>query len=167
MGIKNKIGIAGIILSLAAFSACGDSAEQVIELDPSVSDAVCVADADCTDGLVCEEGSCVEVIAPEEPETTEPEPEPEPEEPVACAANDECESGKCSSETLTCVDACPLTMQWKTPAGQVTGQCQEFSLTFTPTPPQSCLTDVDCQDGYVCSLGQCVKPDPIPNDAWM
>ncbi|HSA59834.1 MAG TPA: hypothetical protein VLJ37_09140 [bacterium] len=151
------------VLGLAGLAACGRSDEQVIEMSEP-SESVCAADADCSEGLVCQEGACVEVVVPEGPEV---EPEPEPEGPVACAANDECESGKCSAETLTCVDACPFNKFWKTPVGQVTGACEEFSLTFKPTVAPSCVTDADCQDGYVCALGQCVKPDPNPEEGWM
>lgn len=156
---KSQLIIA--VLSVLGLAACGGSDEQVI-VAPESSESACVADADCTEGLVCQDGSCMEVIAPEEPKASQPEPEG----PVACAANDECESGKCSSETLTCVDACPFNTTWKTPMGEVTGECQEFSLTFKPASP-SCQTDADCQDGYVCALGQCVQPDPIPHEAWM
>jgi hypothetical protein len=151
------------LVSVLGLAACGGSPEQVIEV-PDASESVCVADADCSEGLVCQDGSCVEVIAPEEPA---PQPEPEPEGPVACAANDECASGKCSAETLTCVDACPFNTTWKTPMGQVTGACEEFSLTFKPAVAPSCLSDADCQDGYVCALGQCIQPDPVPNEGWM
>jgi hypothetical protein len=137
--------------------------------------AVCISNAECQSGFVCQNGACVGAGQPNG---------------TACSADSQCASGICASG-VCCSTACSGPCRAcnivagscvPRPAGTTCGVQSCMGSTFVPAsvcsgtgmcvspPPQSCLpyvcgtnacqtscaSNTDCQVGFSCQAGACV-----------
>ncbi|HEX5037126.1 MAG TPA: hypothetical protein VFX30_08195 [bacterium] len=119
-------GILSLSLSALALSACGGSSEQTVEPAPDVVEGSCLADADCGDGMVCQEGGCFEAPAPEEevsPAVVDCAAEGICEVGHECSVNAECGSKRCELTVGLCIESCNAGFTFWTANGSEAGTC--------------------------------------------
>ena len=120
-----------------------------------IETSFCASDADCFDGLVCDDrSSCVP------PETVGP--------PAGCTVDDQCAAAcYCEEENGTCVESGYCAAD--TDCAWLGMECDETRTTCIPPdggpidPPVACTLDADCAAGQTCCDGEC-KDARVPGD---
>ena len=100
----------------------------------------CQANADCPDGMVCENGECVEP-------------------PQGCQSDGECPDGKICVEGECVETEAPAACRSDSecPGSQicVNGECKQA--------PVNCTGDAECPEGSICRDGRCVEAPTTPD----
>jgi hypothetical protein len=131
----------------------------------------CVADAQCADGNICDDGVCQPPTTP--CDTTCPgneecvdgvcrPPDHPCEDDGECEGGEVCVDGNCHTGEPPCEgdDCVPCRYDAECPGGEICldGDCHPAE------PPADCDDDSDCPDGQVCEGDWCDVPEPCSDD---